>query len=991
MAIPNNPDPVDLLASDVQSGIEDIQKIGQTENQDLVQVASSKLVNTITDIVKQGESSATKQKDTGPVTPKTVETVEEAVTSIDKAKEFEADDYIRNFNSSDDIINNLGSISGDLKTPINKVKQTETIKGADDELANILDMGKNWNKDNTMFSASQVVAAKNALINSSETITKIAKAIKAGDDSSATLFLFREAVSRHASLVQTYKYGRANVARALNAFKIPGDFVGSQGEFEKLVIEELGGSKAATMMAEQILDAKSLKQINDYTVEAWSKKSADTLMEIYINGLLSSPRTQFRNLFGNLFYQGYKIPEMAIAAGFNTLESGIKYVGKKLPITKNVHYFKNPADGVTFEQVYARMHSYTYSWGKAWQAASKAVKETPSTDKLEMANYQKKTISAETYGYKSNSTMGYGIDLFGKFIRMPGTALVWGDEFFKTMAKYAEESDLAIQYAHQLQRKGIPEEQIPEMVTDYIYTNPVALKQIDEAKKAMVFQDDLGPLMKQLQKTIGDTKIMGFPILRVNIPFMKTPLNIYKAVYNRSIGIGVKGLQLGVDQALIISRFRKEPYFNYSKKFREDAQFRNKEMGMASMAIGAFAYTDYLHQNGTITGPPPRDAKQRDYYLNTLGIQPHSFVFYGPNSDRSKPLFDDNGVPNGDLRYVSYLGIEPFGSFFGIMAHTRQMMQNSTNPVVNDNLPIAFAMASASYFKEIPFLHGISEFLDVLGGSHDDPEKILNIEKLIKQYSTVIVPYSSFNRDLERLFDPTKRYIGPDYEIDLEPLLLDEDGEVVVDDRGIAKPNPNYGMPQGEMSIAAKNFMNEVMSVIPGASQSFAPVYGYEFEAIAPNNGFGWGQRIYNTFVPMTLGDNRDLMEYQKDIYRLNVPGYSLNKQMYGLNFTDRQWSKLNETAGQITGTGSNRNRTFKEALEYLYLGTSSQSRTFLTKKGNMGSNDDLRIATLSALRKEYLDKAFDILSFEDEDFGKMAEAKQKKEKYLDDNLLGRY
>ena len=44
---------------------------------------------------------------------------------------------------------------------------------------------------------------------------------------------------------------------------------------------------------------------------------------------------------------------------------------------------------------------------------------------------------------------------------------------------------------HRNYKNGTDPSLIPEMVTDYIYTNPVALKQLEEAKLASVFQDDL--------------------------------------------------------------------------------------------------------------------------------------------------------------------------------------------------------------------------------------------------------------------------------------------------------------------------------------------------------------------------------------------------------------------------------------------------------------------------------------------------------------------
>lgn len=989
MAINKTQGPADLLAADVQSGIQDLQA---TTNKDLIQVASRKtLTDSVLDIVKKGEESATSPKDGGPVTQKNINTVQEAVTSVSKQNDLGVDQYLMKFNSSEDAIKNLDTYSDNLGQPINRKTFEETKAGAADEISNVLDMGKNWNKQNTLFSDTQVVAMKQALLNSSESLKKIARAIKEGDDSSATLFLFRESVARHASLVQTFKYGRANIARALNSFKIPGDFVGSQGEFERLVVDELGGSKAASLMAEHILDAKNLRELNKYAEGSWMKKRADNLMEVYINGLLSSPRTQFRNLFGNAFFQAYKIPEMTIAASYNAAENAVKYVGSRMPITKNVHWFKNPSDGVTFEQVYARLHSYTYSIGKAYEAANVALKNPPTNTKLETAQYNQATITAENFGVAADSSFGSMVDLIGKTIRLPGTALVWGDEFFKTMAKYAEESDLAIQYSHQLQKNGTDPKLIPEMVTDYIYTNPVALKQLEEAKLASVFQDDLGPMMKSIQKAIGDVKLMGFPILRVQVPFFKTPVNIFKAVYNRSLGVPIKAVTVPFD--MIYSTFNKgEPLMGYTKKFMDDAQFRSKEMGIATQAVGTFVLVDQAVQKGHITGSPPIDPKKRKYYQEVLDIQPYSFVFYGPNSDTSKPKFDENGIPNGDLRYVSYAGLEPFGSFFGITSSARQIMQNSTNPILSDNLAMAYTFATADYFKQIPFVQGMSEFFNMFNQGYD-PEQLINVEKIIKQYGNVVVPYSSLGRDFERLFDPEKRYVGPDFEVDLNPFKLDADGNEVVDNRGVLVSNPNYGMPKGGMMEAAKIFKNQVYATFPGASGTLAPVHDYFGKPVAPNNGFGIFDNVVNfsnAFVPFTVSKNNTIREFEADIYRLNIPGYSLAKKYNSISMTDRQWSLLNETFAEVTGVGTNRNKTFEQVVEELYSGIGPVSKKFLDGHGASGNTDDYRIQILRSLRREYMDKAFALLALDYEDFAKMKVANETRNEFLQNNLLGK-
>ena len=85
-------------------------------------------------------------------------------------------------------------------------------------------------------------------------------------------------------------------------------------------------------------------------------------------------------------------------------------------------------------------------------------------------------------------------------------------------------------------------------------------------------------------------------------------------------------------------------------------------------------------------------------------------------------------MPNGDLRYVSYAGLKPFGSFFGITASARDMMYNSTDPLLSDSLTMSYIFATADYFKQIP-LYKVSEFFDLLG-KNNDPEQIVNMEKL---------------------------------------------------------------------------------------------------------------------------------------------------------------------------------------------------------------------------------------------------------------------
>jgi hypothetical protein len=44
------------------------------------------------------------------------------------------------------------------------------------------------------------------------------------------------------------------------------------------------------------------------------------------------------------------------------------------------------------------------------------------------------------------------------------------------------------------------------------------------------------------------------------------------------------------------------------------------------------------------------------------------------------------------------------------------------------------------------------------------------LNKLYNKFAKTVAPFSGLGRDIEKIFDPEKRYIGPDYELDLDPF-----------------------------------------------------------------------------------------------------------------------------------------------------------------------------------------------------------------------------
>ena len=269
--------------------------------------------------------------------------------------------------------------------------------------------------------------------------------------------------------------------------------------------------------------------------------------------------------------------------------------------------------------MYARLVGTLRAIRPAFKFAAQAVrdKRVVGDTKMDMPRNQMPAIYSD-----QQNAFGSAVNIFGKFIRMPGEALVFGDELFKYTAKAAEESQIAMHHAINLQRQGMNADQIAEEVAELLYVNPTVIKQVDEAKLESVFQNKLPAFMEDFQRIVAKVKIpfTDFPILRVHIPFIKTPFNIYKVVYNRSLGPALKATALPTIEALwgfyrIGSRLAGNPdpglALPYSKKFMNDAAFRQKEMGLFASAASVFAISDALFQSGRITGPPQTHFAQR--------------------------------------------------------------------------------------------------------------------------------------------------------------------------------------------------------------------------------------------------------------------------------------------------------------------------------------------------------------------------------------------
>jgi hypothetical protein len=275
-------------------------------------------------------------------------------------------------------------------------------------------------------------------------------------------------------------------------------------------------------------------------------------------------------------------------------------------------------------------------------------------------------------------------------VDLPGRALMTTDEFFKQMTYRSHVRAQALMMARQdLAGMGIApgtkeyRERLAERVAEAMegaFTkeghglNPTAM----EHARYVTFQNDLG------DHTMGGkvkSLVNEFPVFRFVMPFVRTPINLFRFAYQRTPILGRFQHQMREDlaaggQRAMIAKAR-------------------LEMGWVIWGTGAT-----LVMGNKIVGAGPSDPQLRREWRE-MGFQPYSLRF-----------------ANGDQ--ISYNRIEPLATAVGIIADAAEAASELGE---EDGTQIAYAVFSAiaSSVTSKTFLVGLSDFLGAV--EEGDPFK----------------------------------------------------------------------------------------------------------------------------------------------------------------------------------------------------------------------------------------------------------------------------
>ena len=571
----------------------------------------------------------------------------------------------------------------------------------------------------------KALTMRKVLTASAEHADGLAKAIRdtpVPDRTDGSILEFREHLIRHAQLQSQFKGVQTDIARALSAFRIAADpnFARTQQQMDE-ILQALGGRETAAELAD-----KWLKTPVDRRAAFASRgallRGKDMVYELWINGLLSSLRTQAVNMASNALFGLWQIPERAMGAALGSV-------------------FRNP-DRVRWGEVSALSHGMMEGISDGLRLAGTTWKtELPSDGMTKIEAQRMRAISAENFGIDGNSIVGKAADYLGQVVRLPGRALMTSDELGKAIFYRGELRAVSLRKMYTARDTGTMSEYISDMsrvVPASEIEAAEALTRLREAADAgdltkaqmnevyglslnfpaeelqgiskdfansVLLTTELGELGKKGQSFVRD-----FPGLSTAFPFVRTPTNAVKQFI----------LRTPLSEIGELGNLRK----NWEKGGAE------RQMALSKVVTGTgVMYTAYnMAVEGNLTGGGPEDWNQRKVWLETH--KPYSIKI------------------NGEWFPIARL--DPLATLLGVAANIHEVTRYAGADA--NGLDDLFLAGLEGFIKNIgdkSYLKGVADLTNV----YNDPARYF--ESWASRLAASTMPFSSMQRDINNFIDPT--------------------------------------------------------------------------------------------------------------------------------------------------------------------------------------------------------------------------------------------
>jgi hypothetical protein len=553
---------------------------------------------------------------------------------------------MRRLNGDDDILAATNSIAKAIEAKIDKaaggnadrVRDFDMVKRNADRVADMFGVNQDAlfnvlgrDGDTVRQLDSRVLAYRTLMLSVVDEAAAKASAALAGGQNAAQLAAEAIHAARIAAQVIAQVKGiQTNIARTLGAMRITANNTGmAKGiSFTELAknLEGRGLSDADRLVLRQLSNfGANPKGMRKFLENSFGRRVQDSFIEYYVNALLSGPKTHIVNLVSNTAHALYRPMERALAG---VMPGGVG--GREA--------FKGAVD-----EYVGMFHAINDAFRMAGMALKQGdqMLDAGGVTAAEREGFGKNAISARRWGLskdiynergdiirtETTPYLSWMVDGIGTVVNVPSRLLTTQDEFFKQIAYRSYIYKEAAGQARSLNLKGKAfDDFVAERFTKAFDENGVRgtdERGIQEARELTFTQD--------LEYGIGDWLQQGagrFPMMRMVIPFVRTPTNIFRWVWQHTPLINRLQRQHAEDIAAGGERAR--------------LASARTTMGGAFYTAGAF-----LALNGLITGGGPTDPDLRRAKEAT-GWQPYSFKV-------------------GD-KYIAFNRFDPFMMPFGLVA-----------------------------------------------------------------------------------------------------------------------------------------------------------------------------------------------------------------------------------------------------------------------------------------------------------------------------------
>lgn len=555
----------------------------------------------------------------------------------------------------------IGKMAEKLKGSVDEARRGVITQDATKAMADDLGMSVTdllSRRQGQAFNAEEALAARQLWAASGEQLLTAAKRAAGQNAGPLDQFAFRKAMATHAAIQNEVLGARAEAGRGLASWAIPAGGSMEKARAIQQVMDAMGGSSTSKEIASRLAllgeMGASPAAIARFAERGFAANTADAIKEVWVNGLLSSPKTHMVNVTSNTMVVAQQIYERQAAAGIRAFTGG---------------------DGVAAGEAAHMTYAAVKAIKEAFTLSAKALKTGQtgwSLNKMDLPRTN--ALSAEAFSMSKETSIGRFVDFLGTATNVPGRLLGAEDEFFKTIGYRMEVHAQAFRQASQ---EGLKGKELAARVAD-LAANPSEAIRINAADAALytTFTNEVGNFGKWVMR--GRENIPGLTFI---VPFVRTPVNIARYSFERT------------PLAPLVGQWRADIAAGGA---RADLALARMSTGTAIM-LAAMDYADSGHISGG--GPKGHDKGTREALMRQ-GWKPYSVN------------------PPGTDRWHSYNRLDPLGMTLGFasdISEAVRMGELSADEIDEWHEVAAMAIATVSQVAiNKTYLQGASNFIEMM-------------------------------------------------------------------------------------------------------------------------------------------------------------------------------------------------------------------------------------------------------------------------------------